>query len=271
MYEDQSPSFSGAALKHIAIAAMLIDHIGYGIVWRYILPVYGESFNVFYIFLREIGRLAFPLFSFLVAEGAIHTSNKARYLLNMSVFALISEVPFDILYKRTMIYPEAQNVFFTLSLGLSAILVYDLVKIFCEKKDLSVIKERLLITLFFIPFVLMAFFLRSDYGATGVLLIFLLYVLRGRYRIIMIAGVFILTVVNSFESALLDLIDRGAFPPAKDITDKICVELTTIVSFMLISMYNGKRGRQAAKYLYYAFYPIHLLVIWAIGRLIFGR
>ncbi len=270
MYQDQSPSFGGASLKHIAIITMLFDHIGYGIVGRYILPIYGSSFDTLYVLLRETGRLAFPLFCFLIAEGAIHTSNRARYLLNLSVFALISEIPFDLLYIRKVFYPENQNVFFTLSLGLSAIFVYDLVRKYCEKKNIPVTKERLMIFLLFIPFVLIAFFLRSDYGATGVLLILLLYVFRGRYRIIMVAGVFILTVINNCESILLDLIDGGSLPQGKEIAEKLPVELTTIISFMLISMYNGKRGRQAPKYLYYAFYPLHLLAIWAIGRLIFG-
>ena len=87
----------------------------------------------------------------------------------------------------------------------------------------------------------------------------------------MISGVFILTVVNNLETSLLDLIDYGVFPPIKDIAEKLPVELTTIISFMMISMYNGKRGRQAPKYLYYVFYPAHLLAIWAVGRLIFCR
>ena len=269
MYQDRTPSLSGAFLKHVAIITMLIDHIGYGIVGRYIIPLYGEPYEDIYVLLREVGRLAFPIFCFLIIEGARHTSNRTGYLMNLSIFALVSEIPFDLLYREVLFYPDYQNVFFTLALGLSAIYICDIIKDSCHRKDLSKTSESLFLLLGLIPFLIVAFILRSDYGATGVLLIFLIWVFRGNYRIMMIAGVLTLTVINTAESALIGLFDTGMFPPLNGLLQKLPSELASVISFSLISMYNGKRGRQLPKYIYYAFYPAHLAAIYALGRLIF--
>ena len=98
----------GTTLKIIACISMFIDHFGY-------ICFPGN------IALRIIGRLAFPIYCFLLVEGVMHTHDIRRYMFRMFVFALILEIPFDIAFYHDLIYPFHQNVFFTLVLGLITI------------------------------------------------------------------------------------------------------------------------------------------------------
>ena len=98
---------SGFWLKILAMISMLIDHTG--------MVLFPQMQG-----LRVLGRLAFPLYCFLLAEGAVHTSNSKRYLGRLLGFALLSEIPFDLACHNTALWMQSQNVFFTLFLGLAA-------------------------------------------------------------------------------------------------------------------------------------------------------
>ena len=112
---------SGSALKMIAIITMLIDHIGAVILSMYppaqkvLFTLLGREYSVYLIF-RDIGRVAFPIFCFLLLEGFRHTRSRFRYGRNLLLFALISEIPWNLMFTNTLHY-ERQNVFFTLFLG----------------------------------------------------------------------------------------------------------------------------------------------------------
>ena len=99
---------SAAALHIIAMTFMLMDHL-----WATLLPAQD--------WLTCIGRIAFPVFAFMTVEGYFHTHNLKKYMLRLLLFALISEIPFDLMYGGTWFYPIHQNVIWTLLMGLLGI------------------------------------------------------------------------------------------------------------------------------------------------------
>ncbi len=235
---------SGSHLKWIAIITMLIDHIGAALLELGLLPqiasavLAGNSFDFLptdYHFwynmdavLRAIGRLAFPIFCFLLVEGFLHTKNVKKYALRLGLFALISEIPFDLAFNGKLLEVSYQNVFFTLFIGL---LVLIGLQYFEKSLPLHLSWLRFLVAL---TGILFAVFLRTDYDAFGIMLIVLLYEFRNHQTLQCIAGA-ILMLFNS---------TTGCF------------------AFLLIWFYNGERGKQLPKYFFYAFYPAHLIVLF---------
>ena len=235
---------SGAALKWIAIITMLIDHVGAAIL-KFFPHKSGPMYYAYEV-CRDIGRIAFPLFIFLLVEGFTHTKNSRRYLLRLFIFALVSEIPFDLAFRHTSFYLKSQNVFFTLFTGLLVIYAIDRI----EKESLRVLKPSLstwcFIELLTIGLLLVGClagqFLEMDYHAVGVLAIVVAYLTRkNRYlRLILVCVILLFSSMREAYSFL-------AFIPA--------------------AFYNGKRGRQN-KYFFYIFYPAHLLVLYLIYKLI---
>jgi len=115
---------NGSWLKLIAIISMLIDHTAHmlaptlPLLSKPIFSILGESITIYYI-MRKVGRLAFPIFCFLISEGFYHTRNRIKYSLNLFIFALISELPYNLLRTcgKSVFHINGQNVFFTLLLG----------------------------------------------------------------------------------------------------------------------------------------------------------
>ena len=101
-------SLSAAALHILAMVLMLMDHL-----WATLLPAQD--------WLTCAGRLAFPIFAFMAVEGYFHTHSFRKYALRLALFAVLSEVPFDLMYGGTWFYPVHQNVIWTLLLGLLGI------------------------------------------------------------------------------------------------------------------------------------------------------
>jgi len=241
---------TGSHLKWIAILTMLIDHIGVALLEVGLLPqiadavLAGNSFDYvisdyhfWYRFddvLRAIGRLSFPIFCFLLVEGFLHTKNVKKYALRLGLFALISEIPFDLAFNESFLEASYQNVFFTLFLGLLMLIG---LKYFEETLPLRFSWLRIIVAL---TAILFAVFLRTDYDAFGIMLIFLLYEFRHSKKLRCIAGA-ILMLFNS---------------------------TTGCIAFLLIWFYNGERGKQLPKYFFYAFYPVHLIVLYFIRLLV---
>ena len=125
-------TFSGTALKTIACITMLVDHIGASCIEAGILTpgldagtLSQDALSAYPLYrldmvLRFTGRLAFPLFCFLLVEGFVHTHNVKGYLGRLVLFGILSEVPFDLAFFRTPFDPSAQNVYWTLALGVLA-------------------------------------------------------------------------------------------------------------------------------------------------------
>lgn len=221
---------SGNGLKLIAIFTMVMDHVGAAVIEQIktINPALSSEAQMMWwkidIVLRLIGRLAFPIFCFLIVEGFLHTRNVKKYVIRLLVFSLISEIPFDLAMFNTWFYPEYQNVYVTLVLGLLAL-------IGISKYHTSTWKQALVV----LAACGSAALLHTDYGAFGVIFIVLLYLLR----------------YDQKNQTILGCIS-------------ICWEVTAPLSFIPIRMYNGSRGKWNLKYFFYAFYPVHLLMLWGI-------
>ena len=231
---------SGSVLKWLAIILMLIDHVGASLLEVFVLNGYGNSplaglvqNQAFWwrvdTVLRHVGRSAFPLFCFLLVEGAVHTRDIRRYCLRLSLFAVLSELPFDLALRNQIPWWSHQNVYLTLALGLLVIWVF-LRSAGREWRGVLALGAA----------ALAAELLHTDYGATGVLTIGILYLLRDNLPLATAASVLVLTVGSRME-------------------------LYAIPAYLLMFLYNGERGRQP-KYFFYLFYPVHLLLLWGIGR-----
>ena len=113
----KAAGLSGSTLKIIAIITMLIDHIGATILWMEIIYNGDQLYGLYYL-CRSIGRISFPIFCFLLVEGFMHTSDVKKYAVRLGIFALVSEIPFDLALGQQLIYAKHQDVFFGLVIAL---------------------------------------------------------------------------------------------------------------------------------------------------------
>lgn len=232
-HERKFSGISGSTLKFIAIASMLIDHIGAAVLEKGLLVsrlvrsdavLYDRLISLDRI-LRAIGRPAFPIFCFLLVEGFLHTRDSKKYALRLFLFALISEIPFDMAIYGTPVNWNMQNVFFTLLIGL-------LVMMACTYSSKNVWIQSLIFALGLGA----GYLLHTDYGFKGVLLIEILYFFRYDRKPQCIAG----AIAFSWE-------------------------MTAPLAFLPILAYNGQRGL-SLKYFFYLFYPVHLLLLAGIAK-----
>lgn len=225
---------SGSMIKLIAITAMAIDHTAHFLLYyqealREPLFMFHNRTVTWYFLLRCVGRLAFPIFAFLIVEGFVHTSNRRRYGWSLLICALVSEIPWMLLHDFQL---TSHNVMFTLLLGFLGMYVIEQYRHNWSKAGL------ILIGMFIV-----AFFFRADYGSSGFAFIIMLYALRRHLALQALVGCCML--------------------PMKWVPG---------LAFIPISMYNGRRGfirGTLAKYLFYAFYPLHLFFIWLIQQHLF--
>lgn len=236
IFPDKYRILSGSMLKLIAMIAMLIDHTAF--ILYSVLPFMNEPFLAIagkeitlYWIMRKIGRIAFPIFCFLITEGYTHTRNKIKYGLNLLIFAVISEIPFNFQYGK-FFYPQYQNVFFTLFLGLLLIYFFDNTH------------NQLLKTILMAVVCGVSMKIDCDYGLKGVLLILLIYLLRS----------------NPVPQIILSypLLSANGFAP--------------LAAYLPINLYNGERGfikSSFMKYAFYLFYPAHIGVLVVIRYIIY--
>lgn len=191
---------------------MLTDHIG--------AVLYPEE-RIF----RYIGRLAFPIFCFLLAEGYYYTRNVRNYLCRLGIFALLSEVPYDLAFCRSFWAVEKQNVFFTLLIGLVMLWILD-------KEKETIIKIGVVILAMWA-----AEFLHTDYGFRGILLIAVFGMTRDHKQI------------------------GGVLAAGWNFLWQNPLQYAGALAVLPIAAYNGKKGR-SMKYFFYLFYPAHLLILY---------
>ena len=219
---------SGSALKIMAMVTMLIDHVACYLlshedVFTQTLFTLSDTRVSWYYILRSIGRLAFPLYVFLLTEGFIHTRNRLRYGVNLFLFALISELPWNFVHSGTWVY-QSQNVFFTLFFGYVALCLIESEKLPTAARLASVLSLFVL-----------AYFFKADYGYAGIATVLAMYLLRARP----VARVAVCTCLFSatWRAGL-------AFVPIS-----------------LYSGERGFIKGRIGKYACYVFYPLHLLLL----------
>jgi len=320
--EKTKRGLSGSAIKIIALTAMLIDHVAAALFVRLLIGrgLYEiqyadierqiswltENAALYYGYeiMRMIGRLGFPIFCFLLVEGFQKTRSRKKYAFRLGLFALLSEVPFDLVFSGRVLEFGYQNVYFTLLLGMLALCAVDWVAEhelspalgwlftvtgilapagyvfqmvqngtfynahFSKQSALvcaGVIVAVTLIVLLLIGFLssrakegrlsyiqklcakitvvvaamLFADFLRTDYSGLGVMTIAAMYFFRRRKTVSMLAGCIVLTIMSVGE-------------------------LPSFFTLVPVALYNGRRGLKM-KYFFYAFYPVHLFLIWLIA------
>ena len=221
-------------LKLIAIITMTIDHIGI---------IFGTPF---YNFLRAVGRFSFPIFAFLLTEGYVHTKSFSKYFLRLLVLALISEVIYDYVFFGSFIYIGANNIFFTLALGLLTLFLLDksksLIKIyFKDKVDLFIILP-ITYLLIIVIMGLIGEFLNFSYGMLGILVISFFYLFKDNFPLV---------VISVTLSTLI--LGEG-------------IQYFSLFSLILIYFYNKKLGKKC-KLFFYLYYPLHILVLGFIKML----
>lgn len=218
---------SSSDLKIVGIITMLIDHIG---------AIYFPSVFIF----RLIGRIAFPIFAFLIVEGYVHTKDFKKYILRLLAFAIISEVPFDLAFDNTWFYIGSQNVLFTFVIALLVIHTFEF-----EQNNILKVLEIVVLVAFSIIF-------NTDYSVFGIAMVVVFYVHRDKklLKCLLVVGINLLLgslIVNAGGFSLMNFVQAFA-----------------ILAIPFIWFYNGKKGKNL-KYLFYAFYPVHLLVL-GIGK-----
>ena len=203
---------SGSWLKMTAMLSMTIDHMAY---------YYGIENPYLYELMRTIGRIAFPTFAFLLAEGFVHTKNRQKYMLSLFIFALLSEIPWFLLN-----HDGSHNVLFTLLAGLLGLYV------------LENCKNRWLTMAFITSIACATIFADTDYSWKGFGLVLIFYMFRGRPELQTLFGIPLM-----YEYGITGI----------------------LMAFAVIWLYNGERGfimGKAWKYAFYAFYPVHLMLIY---------
>lgn len=231
---------SAAALHILAMAFMLMDHL-----WATLLPAQE--------WLTCVGRIAFPIFAFMAVEGYFHTHNLKKYLLRMLIFAVISEVPFDLMYGGTWFYPVHQNVIWTLMMGLVGIHLMETVR-----KKKSTFVYILVSAIVVILGGLLGTLSMVDYYGIGVLTVFIFYFFRGRKWWCLLGQMLTLYWVN------VELLGGLMYPIRLfGMEFELCQQGLALLALLPIWLYRGRQGYHSKSFQYfcYAFYPIHMLVI----------
>lgn len=247
--------FTGNNLKLIAIIAMLIDHIAHTIVYKLYLeaivvngvhmmgdnrPEEAMKIYLIYMIMRTIGRLTYPIFAFMLVEGFIHTSNLKKYMFRLLIFALISEIPYDLAISGRIIELSSQNIIWALLIGL--IMLYFIKR--AEKYDRK--KRKLLVTGFIVLGETITLLIQAN-AIGGILLITVLYIFREQPKRLFLWGTIALSIMA---------------------LGFMWIQLFGLVSFILFRYYNGEVGK-GSKYLFYIFYPAHLLILSIIYIIMF--
>lgn len=238
MTTNRPAGLSSLELKLLAMGCMLIDHVGY-------------LFFPMQLWLRCIGRLAFPIFAFQVAEGWARSHDRRRYFLRLALCGLLSEVPFDLALNGRLIDPGYQNVLWTFCIAAAALWAAEWLK---QRR----VPEGLALLCVALPGYLLGEALQADYFGGGVLTVLVFALCRGkkwRWPVELAA----MLLINGWLLPSADMTLWGITLP---------VELLATAALLPIWLYRGRQGPHGPwlRTVWYGFYPAHLLVLWLIYR-----
>lgn len=220
-------------LKIIAMVSMVLDHIKYAIPST-------KCFATIYL-----GRIAFPIFGFLISEGFIHTHSRSKYMLRILIFAIVSQIPFYF-FAHNIVHSKVNfNIMFTFEIALVGLYLIDFIKNydgFSKILDYSMMIIGLVIILLF------TYLIHPDYSSYGVLTVWIFYLLKKS------------KILTSFSYVLLNFLYYFSMGYGQEYK----MLLATIIPLLLILFYNGKQGRKL-KYFFYVFYPVHFIILYAIN------
>ncbi len=222
---------TGNQLKLIAVLSMTIDHIGY-------------IFFPEVMWLRIVGRIAFPIFAYMIAEGCLYTKDRRRYLLTMAGVALI--------YQGVMFFmidSVYQCILVTFSFSIALIYALDR----AEKQKtigayaalLAVLAAAVFVSVS-LPTVLFWTDFQVDYGIWGILLPVAVYAAKKHHDVPILGMVLLIPLAM----------------------DSVSIQWYSLLSVPLLMLYNGERGKIRMKNFFYLYYPIHLIVLYGISMLI---
>jgi hypothetical protein len=239
---------SSATLHIIAMTSMLIDHTMKTVIE-------GDSW------ILALGRLAFPIFAFMAAEGYFHTHNYGRYILRMFLFAILSEVPYDLMKSETFFDRYDQNVLWTFLLALLCIGVIDYVK--SKGKKWAYILTSIVVSL---AGLLLGVLFMVDYSGVGVLMVLIFYFFHQRKWWCMLLQFLLLFFIN--------VMALGAFGPVFELSVfghelEIPLQGFAMLALIPIWLYQGRQGYHSKPFQYvcYAFYPVHMLILAVIANM----
>lgn len=232
-------------LKIIAMLCMLIDHIS-RVLWPSQVTIYSVDFSTasselirnatIYTIGRGIGRIAFPIFCFLLVEGIMHTGNLKKYAIRLGILAVLSEIPFDMMVYGKYSTFAKQNVVFTLLLGFAAV---SFIRYVQKRWPGDMLKYNTFSCMTILVCGCAAMFFATDYSMFGVLLIVTFYIFRDKKAL---AAIMMLVLMAAFSS------------------ETFLLDLPGLLAFPLLYFYNEKKGIED-KHAFYAFYPLHMLIL----------
>ena len=260
LWDQKTHTFSDDMLKLVAVFTMLLDHAASGILEYYLqyVPLNDDVWELLYRInsdLRVIGRIAFPLFCFLMIHGFIHTHSRLKYAGNLLLFALLSELPFDFLFYDGTDFAH-QNVFWTLLIGLLMIWALEAV----NQTNIKMILKYAASLPVIAAGIKMSMVLNTDYAWTGVLLILGLYLFRKKKGLQCTIPFVVFFIARVFRNVELGYYSFGI----QVIRETFKLYWSIVISAFMILRCNEKRYIRKGKYFFYAFYPVHISILYLI-------
>ena len=236
---------SSAGLHILAMFFMLLDHL-----WATVVPGNG--------WLTCVGRLAFPIFAFMIVEGFFHTKNLKKYMLRLLLWAVISEIPFNLMYAGRLFYPLHQNVLWTFLISLGLIRWNE------KLRDAKLWRRLLRFGVSLLLGFLVGTLTMVDYYGYGVMMVLVFYFFRGR-KWWQLLGLFLGLYWINVEVMGGLVYEFSAF-------DRIFVihqQGLALLALIPICLYQGRKGydRPWFRNFCYLFYPAHMLALALVRSL----
>ena len=254
-------------LKIIAMVCMLIDHIGAGILEQIYMTTadidLAQKIRDIDLVFRGVGRIALPIFAYQIAVGMIYTKSKIKYIRRLAIFSVVSEIPFNLIACRKLFDFSHQNVMITLLLG--ALAIWGIEWFSKESKWKRAIFNTTLVTVLSI----VAELLHTDYGAKGVIIVAVIYIIKTESDYANSAdGITLMAAIFMVEVFVITYLRTKNIHSTMSYCSS---EIYALFAFPIIYMDSGvRKGGKVLKWIGYWFYPAHLMIVYIVSRLLVG-